>query len=234
MRLGPVTAIYTLVADNLAEPKMLFSPPGFARYDYNKVLEEAQSSVSQLQNIIILADIFDKHHLSSSSLKHQTYEGFLESNASSQLKEDPSISSHDCVNIQFTSGSTGLPKSVSLSQYNIMNCGRYIWQQTRMTSADRICCPVPLFHSFGMIVAISTAAVAGSALVFPSELFDPAAALTCIEKYKCTALYGVNTMFINEMVDPSFAKTDKSSLKSDLPSPFLFFFFLRLLLPSTG
>lgn len=131
---------------------MLFSPPGFARYDYNNVLQEAKSSVSHLQNLIILADIFRKHHLSSKSLQHQDYESFLESEASSSWSPDPSISPHDMVNVQFTSGSTGLPKSVSLSHYNIMNCGRYIWLQTRMTSEDRVCCPVPLFHSFGMIV----------------------------------------------------------------------------------
>jgi mevalonyl-CoA ligase len=131
---------------------MLFSPPGFARYDYNNVLQEAKSSISQLQHIIILADIFRKYHLSSKSLQHQDYESFLESNAFSSWSPDPSISPHDTVNIQFTSGSTGLPKSVSLSHYNIMNCGRYIWLQTRMTNEDRICCPVPLFHSFGMIV----------------------------------------------------------------------------------
>jgi mevalonyl-CoA ligase len=131
------------------------------------------------------------------------------------------------VNVQFTSGSTGLPKSVALSHYNILNCGRNIWLQTRLTSDDRICCPVPLFHSFGMIVAISTSTVAGSALVFPSELFDPAATLRSIEKAKCTALYGVNTMFITEMANEKFAKTDKSSLKfgivagSPMPPEFL-------------
>ena len=64
-----------------------------------------------------------------------------------------------------------------------------------------------------MVAAISTSAVAGSSLVFPSELYDPAKALHCIERYKCTALYGVTTMFITEMADPSFAKTNKSSLK---------------------
>ena len=67
-----------------------------------------------------------------------------------------------------------------------------------------------LIHRFA---AISTSAVAGSSLVFPSELYDPAAALHCIERYQCTALYGVTTMFITEMAAPSFAKTNKSSLK---------------------
>ena len=134
-----------------SEPQMVFSPPGFARYDYNNVLQQAKSSMPHLQ-IIILADIFHKYQVSSESLQHQDYESFLESKASDLWNPDPSISCHDMVNIQFTSGSTGLPKSVSLSHYNIMNCGRNIWLQTRLTSEDRICCPVPLFHSFGMIV----------------------------------------------------------------------------------
>lgn len=135
------------------EPKILFAPPGFARYDYNNLLKESKSLLSELQ-LIVLADIFKKHKLSS-SLQHQEYESFLRSQSSASWSEDPSISPHDMVNVQFTSGSTGLPKSVSLSHYNIMNCGRYIWSQTRLTSEDRICCPVPLFHSFGMIVGKS-------------------------------------------------------------------------------
>lgn len=131
---------------------MLFSPPGFARYDYNSVLRDARSSVSQLRNIIILADIFRTYHPSSESVQYQDYETFLVSRTDSSWSPDPSISPHDMVNVQFTSGSTGLPKSVALSHYNIMNCGRNIWLQTRLTNEDRICCPVPLFHSFGMIV----------------------------------------------------------------------------------
>lgn len=133
-------------------PKMLFLPAGFGRYDYNRVIREAQSSVPQLQDVIILTDIFEKHHLAATTRQCQDYETFLKSKPHSSWTPDPSISPHDMVNVQFTSGSTGLPKSVALSHYNIMNCGRNIWLQTRMTSEDRICCPVPLFHSFGMIV----------------------------------------------------------------------------------
>ena len=137
---------------NVLEPVMLFAPPGFARYDYNKMLKEAKSSMSQLKDVVILDDIFGKVKLSSNNFEHHEYEKFLESATSSSWKEDPSISPHDMVNVQFTSGSTGLPKQVALSHYNIMNCGRHIWLQTRLTPQDRICTPVPLFHSFGMIV----------------------------------------------------------------------------------
>lgn len=137
------------------EPVMLFAPPGFARYDYNKVLEQAKSSFSQLKDIVVLDDIFKKHSIKSKDLKYHKYEEFIESAVSSSWVPDTSISPHDMVNVQFTSGSTGLPKQVSLSHYNIMNCGRYIWLQTRLNSKDRICCPVPLFHSFGMIVGKS-------------------------------------------------------------------------------
>lgn len=131
---------------------MLFIPPGFARYDYNNAIEQVKSKVQSLNHIIILEDIFRKYKLTAKSIQHQDYETFLNSNTSASWSPDSSLSCHDMVNIQFTSGSTGLPKSVSLSTYNIMNCGRNIWLQTRLSSEDRICCPVPLFHSFGMIV----------------------------------------------------------------------------------
>ena len=142
------------------------------------------------------------------------------------------VSPHDTVNIQFTSGSTGLPKAVALSHHNLINCGRYIAQQVRMKPDDRTCLPVPLFHSFGMIVGeeiffclygiapelilslgISTSLVAGSCLILPHETFNAAKTLECITRYTCTGIYGVPTMFVMQMALDQFKKMDRSSVR---------------------
>jgi acyl-CoA synthetase (AMP-forming)/AMP-acid ligase II len=193
---------------------MLVAPAGFIYYDYTKLFPKLEKEVKQLEKFVLLKDLDGKYKYDADGAKYVDYEKYLQQykpDANALPKVD--ISPHDMVNVQFTSGSTGLPKNVALSHYNIMNCGRYIWQQVRMTDADRVCLPVPLFHSFGMIVGISSSTVAGSALVLPSELFNAAKALECIEKYKCTAVYGVPTMFVNYMAHESFAKTDRSTIK---------------------
>jgi acyl-CoA synthetase (AMP-forming)/AMP-acid ligase II len=161
-----------------------------------------------------MEDIERKYILSTPLQRSVAYEDYLAPYSADRaaLPQVP-VSSHDMVNVQFTSGSTGLPKPVALSHYNIMNCGRNIWQQTRMTAEDVICLPVPLFHSFGMIVGISSSTVAGSALVLPHEIFNAEKTLQCIERYKCTAIYGVPTMFITEMAHAVFGKTDRSTIK---------------------
>lgn len=193
---------------------MMVASPGFTFYDNTKTLPRLATEVPSIQRFVIMDDIAKKYHLPGALDRSTKYDEYL-NQFSADISALPrvSISPHDMVNVQFTSGSTGLPKSVALSHYNIMNCGRYIWQQTRMTDEDRICLPVPLFHSFGMIVGISSSAVGGSALVLPHEIFNVKATLQCIEKYKCTAIYGVPTMFVTEMESKEFDSIDRSTIK---------------------
>ncbi|GIZ42151.1 hypothetical protein CKM354_000543000 [Cercospora kikuchii] len=195
-------------------PKMLVASPGFTFYDNTKILPKIAEEIPAIEKFIIMDDLAQKYKLSGSLARSAKYEEYIEQyDADAQQLPDADISPHDMVNVQFTSGSTGLPKSVALSHYNIMNCGRYIWQQTRMTDEDRICLPVPLFHSFGMIVGISSSTVGGSALVLPHEIFNSSATLRSIEKYKCTAIYGVPTMFVTEMEQKEFDSIDRSTIK---------------------
>lgn len=140
---------------------MLVAPAGFQFYDYTALMDKLDKEIPELQKFIVLEDINGKYKSSGKAPKYVQYESYLQqfdADASKLPKVD--ISPHDMVNVQFTSGSTGLPKNVALSHYNIMNCGRYIWQQVRMTPEDRVCLPVPLFHSFGMIVGKSEFALA--------------------------------------------------------------------------
>ncbi|WP_159008427.1 AMP-binding protein [Bradyrhizobium sp. S69] len=122
----------------------------------------------------------------------------------------------DPVNIQFTSGTTGSPKGVTLTHHNILNNGYFVGRAMRLTEADRICIPVPLYHCFGMVMGNLASVTLGAAMVYPGEGFDPLVTLQTIEREKCTALYGVPTMFIAELDHPDFAKFDLSSLRTGI------------------
>ena len=117
----------------------------------------------------------------------------------------------DPINIQFTSGTTGFPKGATLSHHNILNNGLFIAGAMKLTERDRVCVPVPLYHCFGMVIGNLGCLTHGSAMVYPGEGFDPLATLETIAVERCTAVYGVPTMFIAEMDHPDFAKFDLSS-----------------------
>jgi len=122
----------------------------------------------------------------------------------------------DPINIQFTSGTTGFPKGATLTHHNILNNGFFIAETMKFTERDRVCIPVPLYHCFGMVIGNLGCLTHGAAMVYPSEGFDPLAALETIEAERCTALYGVPTMFIAQLDHPDFARFDLSSLRTGM------------------
>ena len=133
-----------------------------------------------------------------------------------RLKEvGASISTHDAVNMQYTSGTTGFPKGVMLSHYNILNNGNTVGECLHYTPEDKLLTCVPLFHCFGCVLALCAIITHGATMVMLEE-FDPLNVLASIAKERCTAIYGVPTMFIAELNHPMFDMFDLSSLRTGI------------------
>jgi fatty-acyl-CoA synthase len=122
----------------------------------------------------------------------------------------------EVINIQYTSGTTGLPKGASLTHHNILNNGYFAGEGLGLTDRDRLCIPVPFYHCFGMVLSNLACVTHGATMVVPSESFDALATLQAVERERCTALHGVPTMFIAEMEHPQFGQFDLSSLRTGL------------------
>ena len=132
-----------------------------------------------------------------------------------RLREiEASLDCHDPINIQFTSGTTGLPKGATLSHRNILNNGFFVGEAIGLKPGDRLCLPVPLYHCFGMVMGNLGCLTHGAAMVYPSDGFDPTAVLQAIQTEGCTGLYGVPTMFIAVLGHPDFDRYDLSTLRT--------------------
>ncbi|KON80180.1 AMP-binding protein [Azoarcus sp. PA01] len=122
----------------------------------------------------------------------------------------------DPINIQFTSGTTGQPKGATLSHHNILNNGFFVAEAIRLVEGDRLCIPVPLYHCFGMVMGNLGCVTHGATMVYPCEAFEPLAVLETLAEERCTAAYGVPTMFIAMLDHPRFADFDLTRLRTGI------------------
>ena len=122
------------------------------------------------------------------------------------------VDKDDVCNMQYTSGTTGFPKGVMLTHYNVVNNGKYIGDHMELSTADRMMIQVPMFHCFGMVLSMTSSMTHG-ATMYPMPYFSPKSSLACVHNEHITAFNGVPTMFIAMMQHPDFAKTDFSYMR---------------------
>jgi fatty-acyl-CoA synthase len=190
--------------------KALVLAPSFKTSDYAAMLDQIRSKVPQLRAAILTDDAPRAGFLRYADV------------ASSGTAEDlarvrelrSQLQPEDAINIQFTSGTTGLPKGATLSHHNIVNNGYFVARRMTFTENDRLCAPVPLYHCFGMVMGVLGCATHGAALVLPGEAFEPKSVLEALQAERCTALFGVPTMFIAELEHPEFKRYDLRTLRT--------------------
>jgi fatty-acyl-CoA synthase len=186
--------------------------PSFRQADYLAMLDQVAGQLPALQRRIVLGPQAPAGALSWDDLR--------EAAAGASLDElrarEALLQFDDPINIQYTSGTTGFPKGATLSHHNILNNGFFIGEGCRFTEADRVCIPVPLYHCFGMVLGNLACTTHGAAIVYPAESFDPESSLSAVERERCTALYGVPTMFIAELEHPRFHEFDLSRLRTGI------------------
>ncbi len=186
-----------------SETSVIVSAVAFRGNSYKTMIEEAKWSCEHLREIIYLDEGW------------KSFLGQAKKISDEQLREvEESIQFDEPVNIQYTSGTTGFPKGVTLSHHNILNNGYFIGKRLNYTEQDKVCIPVPFYHCFGMVIGNLCCTSHGACMVIPSESFDPLKVLQAVQNEKCTSLYGVPTMFIAELQHPEFAQFDLSSLRT--------------------
>jgi fatty-acyl-CoA synthase len=185
--------------------KLLLLAREFRGTDYVALLEEVRPDCPALEEAIVL-DVEWTDLMQRGALVTETQlaarEGVLQF-------DDP-------INIQYTSGTTGFPKGATLSHHNILNNGFFIGETLGYTERDRVCIPVPFYHCFGMVLGNLACTTHGACMVIPGEAFDALSALETTAEERCTALYGVPTMFIAELTHPRFAEFDLTSLRTGI------------------
>jgi fatty-acyl-CoA synthase len=186
--------------------RMLIAAAQTRMMDYVSMTEEARPDLPDLERAIF----FD------TSSWDELLAGADGTSPDALRARSAGLDFNDPINIQYTSGTTGFPKGATLSHHNILNNGFFVGEGCAITEQDRICVPVPYYHCFGMVMGNLAATSHGACVVLPSESFDPGAVLEAVQAERCTALYGVPTMFIAELEHPEFHTFDLTSLRTGI------------------
>jgi fatty-acyl-CoA synthase len=186
--------------------RTLVAAPSFKTSDYAAMIAEVQPDCATLEDVVLIGRPAWDSLVAAGRDATPTR---LAEIAGTLTPDDP-------INIQYTSGTTGFPKGATLSHHNILNNGFFVGELCGYTDADRIAIPVPFYHCFGMVMGNLAATSHGACMVIPAPAFDPAATLDAVARERCTSLYGVPTMFIAELADPSFDSHDLSSLRTGI------------------
>jgi fatty-acyl-CoA synthase len=195
------TSRYFEMIQKLA-PEIVSSEPGRLKSE----------KLPHLEMVIGFADSIPNGFIDFSSL-----EGRASQSDKDKIGElEQSLSPFDPINIQFTSGTTGSPKGATLTHHNILNNAFFVGEAIRLTPDDRVAIPVPLYHCFGMVMGNLGALTHGATVVYPSPVFEPASTLQAVQDERCTALYGVPTMFVAELALEDFAGYDLGSLRTGI------------------
>lgn len=188
---------------NQAEIKHMFASLGFKSSNYKQMIDDAREYSPFLVNEIFFEENWAEFLQGAENVSDEEL-----------LERENQVQFDDPVNIQYTSGTTGFPKGVTLSHHNILNNGYFIGVRLNYTEKDRVCIPVPFFHCFGMVIGNLCCTAHGATMVIPNDSFDPKITLEVVEKEKCTSLYGVPTMFIAALHEMNFKTYGLSSLRT--------------------
>jgi fatty-acyl-CoA synthase len=209
----------------------LFVTPAFRSSDYVAMLAELLPSLRQGNRCPIGEDfpdlrrvvLFDPAHVAATARPLPgllTWQDVLAAGEGVSNEELEAVTAgldrDQAIALLYTSGSLGFPKTAVLSHHNLLNNALFTARRMKFTAQDRLCAPVPFYHCFGLVLANLVCLCTGACVVMPAEYFDPEAALRAIQEERCTALYGVPTMFLAEVEHPRRASFDLTSLRTGI------------------